>query len=226
MRKSELIRVGFAGLVVGLLLALAALATVAQEIDHTGDLKLGERLFQGTCSGCHGSKGASAISAIPRLSAQVPSFLLFQWSNFKSGARQDQPGHAKMQGIGDREIRAMASYVSAQPVGAPWPSRNPKLRAAGEKLYQSGDYSRKIIACAVCHGKDGAGVNSLTIPSVANQSPLYLVEITHVFQTPVDFHSAIGNGMQIAVMSLTDDDIRAVSDYMASMGARQDSTGK
>lgn len=197
--------------------------SVAAESNNNGDRSAGERLFEGTCSGCHGAKGISMISSIPRLGAQVSSFLLFQWSLFKSGVRPDQPGHAKMKGIGDQEIRSIVSYLSAQPPGPPWPTQNPKLRDAGEKLYQSGEYGRKIIACAVCHAKDGAGVDTLTVPRVANQSPLYLDEILHLFKTPMDFHTPIGNGMHLAVIPLTDEDIKAVSEYMATLGAGKDS---
>lgn len=219
------------GIWFALLMLVLAGGVVVQErnagaIDGSVDRKLGERIFQGTCSGCHGSKGTSITSTIPRLSAQGQNFLLFQWSLFKHGHRHDPPGHAKMKGIGDREIRSIVAYLSAERAGAPWPSKNPALLQAGEKLYQSGDYGRKIIACAVCHGKDGAGVASLTVPRVANQSPDYLVAETRVFKTPVDFGTAIGNGMQLAVAPLTSDDILAVSEYMAGMGTGENSTGK
>jgi cytochrome c553 len=182
------------------------------------DLRRGELLFQATCSGCHGEKGTSMIATIPRLSAQVPSFLILQWSLFQWGVRPDGPGHARMKSVGDADMRAIAAFLNAQKSGPAWPVTDPAARKHGERLYRQGDFNRKIIACAVCHGVTAGGVNALTVPSVANQSPQYLVDITRVFQSPVDFHSAIGNGMKLAVMPLSDADVRAVAVYLSSMG--------
>lgn len=196
----------------------AALMLFSAGAARGDDLRRGELLFQGTCSGCHGEKGASTIATIPRLSAQVPSFLVLQWSLFQWGVRPDGPGHARMKSVGDAEMRAIAAFLSAQKSGPAWPVSDPAARKHGEMLYRQGDFARKIIACAVCHGVTAGGVNALTVPSVANQSPQYLVDITRVFQSPVDFHSAIGNGMKLAVMPLADADVRAVAVYLSSMG--------
>jgi cytochrome c553 len=199
-------------------LALGVLAWVAAGAARADDLRAGELLYQSTCAGCHGVNGTSMIATIPRLGAQVPSFLILQWSHFQWGVRADGPGHARMKNVGDAEMRAIAAFLHAQKSGPAWRIRDPAARKLGEKLYRLGDFERKIIACAVCHGVRAGGVDALTVPAVANQSPRYLVEITRVFQSPVDFHSAIGNGMKLAVMPLSDEDVRAVAEYLSSIG--------
>jgi cytochrome c553 len=118
-------------------------------IDDIGDRKPGGRLFQGTCSGYHVMRGASIIPTSPRLSGQVANFLLFQWSLFKSVVRHDPPGHAKMKGIGDREIRSIASYLSAEQAGAPWPSKNPAI-GNGMQLAVAPLTSDDILAVSEC----------------------------------------------------------------------------
>lgn len=198
--------------------AVVLLACVAARAARADDLRAGELLYQSTCAGCHGANGTSMIATIPRLSAQVPSFLILQWSHFQWGVRADEHGHARMRDVGDAEMRAIAAFLFAQKPGPAWRVRDPAARKLGEKLYRLGDFERKIIACAVCHGVRAGGVDALTVPGVANQSPRYLVEITRVFQSPVDFHSAIGNGMKLAVMPLSDADVRAVAEYLSSIG--------
>jgi cytochrome c553 len=193
-------------------------ACVAAGAARAKDLRDGELLYQSTCAGCHGANGTSMISTIPRLSAQVPSFLVLQWSQYQWGVRPDASGHARMKNVGDAEMRAIAAFLHAQKPGPAWRVTDPASRKLGEKLYRLGDFERKIIACAVCHGVRAGGVDALTVPGVANQSPRYLVEITRVFQSPVDFHSAIGNGMKLAVMPLSDEDVRGVSEYLSSLG--------
>ncbi len=205
-------RLAARGFAVVLLTCLVAGAASAD------DLRAGELLYQSTCAGCHGANGTSMIATIPRLGAQVPSFLVLQWSHFQWGVRADGPGHARMKNVGDAEMRSIAAFLHAQKPGPAWRVTDAALRKHGEKLYRLGDFERKIIACAVCHGVRAGGVDALTVPGIANQSPHYLVEVTRLFQSPVDFHSAIGNGMKLAVMPLSDDDVRAVSEYLASMG--------
>ncbi|WP_189402765.1 cytochrome c [Arenicella chitinivorans] len=70
-----------------------------------GDTVLGYKVFQGTCSGCHGAEGQGnpALHA-PRIAGLAPDYLLRQFKHFQTGVRGANPE--------DRYGRQMAMMAS------------------------------------------------------------------------------------------------------------------
>lgn len=87
-------------------------------------LELGERLYRAgdaelgvaACAACHGPDGSGNDPAgFPALSGQHGEYTLRQLELFRSGERSNDPGgmmRTTMERLTDRELQALASYVS------------------------------------------------------------------------------------------------------------------
>jgi cytochrome c553 len=83
----------------------------------------------------------------------------------------------------------------------------------GEALVKTGG-NGKTIACTACHGANLQGVGD--IPGIAGRSP------SQMARQLIDFRDGARNGplaalMKLPVSKLTDDDIVAITAYLASL---------
>lgn len=67
------------------------------------------------CQTCHGRDGASAASDIPNLAGQKHAYLVKQLTAFKDGSRKSELMRNVAAQLNDTDIRALATYWSAQP---------------------------------------------------------------------------------------------------------------
>jgi len=102
----------------------AGQALRARASDIEGDAAAGRRLyFNGrraiaACATCHGTV-APVLEGAPRLLGQHGAYLAKQLQDFRRGARRnDADGvmHRIAQALAESEIRALAAFLSAQPV--------------------------------------------------------------------------------------------------------------
>ena len=84
--------------------------------------------------------------------------------------------------------------------------------AKGESLVKTGN-SGKTLTCAICHGEGLKGMGQ--VPRIAGISPVYLARQLYNFQSGQSAGPASGM-MKTVVDKLTDDDILAISAYVAS----------
>lgn len=85
--------------------AYLANLTPSSSTASAGDAQLGYKIFQGTCSGCHGAEGQGnpALHA-PRIMGLESDYLLRQFTHFQTGVRGANPT--------DRYGRQMAMMAS------------------------------------------------------------------------------------------------------------------
>lgn len=69
-------------------------------------------------------------------------------------------------------------------------------------------------SCVTCHGKDGIGL-SPGFPNIAGQKSIYMIEQLKHFRDG----KRQGETMNIITESLTDDDIRTISEYYEAQPA-------
>lgn len=181
-----------------------------------GNAAKGQTLSQ-RCVGCHGPAGNSTNPQTPRLAGQIPSYLGFQLTVLRSGQRPSPVMNAIAKTLTDQDIADLTAYFSAQSLGPAWPISDAKLRTAGQKLYNEGDVKRDLIACAICHGSNGRGVNANSIASITHQSPDYFVKIMKEFAGIPDFGVPPPNAMHIIAAKLGDADLSALAEYIKSM---------
>ena len=172
-------------------------------------------LVNNACSKCHGEYGVSISPLFPILAAQLPGYIEAELKLFRLRGRSDPRGRAFMWGISrgltDEQIKGVAQYFSKQPAIKGAGTSNPALADKGKVMYENGAPDRDIEACTVCHGHSGEGVN--TQPRLAGQHPDYVS--IQMFQYRKGLRE--NKVMQHVTEKMTDDEIAAVVDYVATL---------
>lgn len=206
--------------VTGLILAFAATAHAESKPDELlhqlggGDIAAG-RVKSAThlCQECHNADGNSTSAAVPKLSGQSATYLFKQLKNFQSGERDHPTMNAMAAGIGDRDLADIAAYFSSQTrmLGS-----GAKQIAIARELFANGDWKRNIIACKTCHGANGRGNGNPAYPVIGGQQQLYAREQLLNWRSGQRKNSE-GEVMNGVARSLTDAEIEALAEYIASL---------
>ena len=167
-----------------------------------------------TCQSCHGAGGAAPIHPeYPRLAGLQAEYITKQLNDFKSGRRKSPIMVAFVADLTDDQIKGIAAYYNAQkPVAGD--SRRPELMEAGRVIFKDGIVDTGIPACAGCHLEDGSGTTRF--PRVAGQQAEYSYREMKKFNT-AERDNDRGLAMQSVTLKMTDKEMRAVAEYMATL---------
>ena len=152
------------------------------------------------CLGCHGSEGVSNSPMWPNLAGQSRTYIEIQLKKFKSGQRSNSSMNAIAKDLSDADIQNLAAYFASLPS---------KSAGGDASLVASG--KEKAAMCMGCHGKDFKGNGQF--PKLAGQHPNYLSKQLHDFKSG----DRKGGPMNGIVQSLSDDDIKAIAEYLGSL---------
>lgn len=175
----------------------------------------------GACFQCHGMDGKGDAAAIfPRLSDQVYKYLYDSLKDYASGIRQNPVMTPIAKALTDQQMRDVSAYYAAQKsVEYPPPPRvDPHLLQHGAALAAVGNAERRVQGCINCHGPDGGGLPP-TYPYLAGQYAAYLEAQLRAWKTGERKGDGFGIMENIA-KRLTDEEIRAVSQYYAAIRPR------
>jgi cytochrome c553 len=164
------------------------------------------------CVSCHGAAGNSTIVANPKLAGQIENYVYKQLVDF-TGPDRNNPvmtTYAKM--LTDAEKKNVAAYLGAQQP-KPGAAKNKDTLELGKKIYRGGIADRGVAACASCHGATGAGL-PIQYPRLAGQHQDYTVAQLVSFRTGARKNSA---PMSTLAKRLSDDEMKAVADYIAGL---------
>jgi cytochrome c553 len=172
-------------------------------------------LVANTCSQCHGDRGISTAPLFPNLAAQDKDYLIAQLHNFRDHKRGDAHAQAYMWGmagpLSDDVIDDIAAYFAALPPAKGSADLDSAEVADGKKIFDNGIDSENVPACSACHGADAAG--TATIPRLAGQHREYLATQILAFRTNERDNPVMHGNVE----HMTDDQIRAVAAYLASL---------
>ena len=191
---------------------VALLLAAATALADDAGLERARKIVSGSCFLCHGTHGESAAELFPRLAAQNADYIARQLANFKSGARPSSVMQPMVAALTPEEMKALGRYFSIQK-SEPHPTSDPKLAAQGMLVYRQGGAATQAAACIGCHGERGQG--SASLPSLAGQIASYLVAQMRNFasrERPLD-----GAAMHGIASHMTDDEIRAVAEYLSGL---------
>ena len=134
-----------------------------------------ERL--GACISCHGKEGRTINAEyLPRIAGKPAGYLFNQLMNFRDGRRNNTAMSHLLQPLSDAYLREIAEYFSALELPYPAPQSavaSAEILRRGEALVLRGDASRKLPACAACHGLPLTGVTP-AIPGLLGLPGAYL----------------------------------------------------
>lgn len=193
-------------------LAMSASAADAPAAPAKPDLAKGSASYGTVCAACHGADGNSSVPLQPTLAQQHPEYLVKQLLEFKSGVRKDpiMVGFAGM--LSEQDARNIAAWLATQKE-KPGFAKEKDLVMLGEKIFRGGMQDRHIPACAGCHSPNGAGIPS-QYPRLSGQHAEYTAKQLAAFRD-----GSRGNSVAMHDISryLTDQEIKAVSDYIAGL---------
>lgn len=196
-----------------LALSLAAPASANEPAAKPkADLAKGQALSTSVCAACHTNDGSRGSPANPILQGQHPEYLVKQLTEFKSGKR----ANAIMQGmaapLSEEDMRNVAAFYASKQA-KPGFAKHKDTVALGEKIYRAGIADKQVPACAGCHGPSGAGIPA-QYPRVGGQHADYLDAQLKAFRDKKRLNNA---PMQAIAARMNDEEIAAVSDYIAGL---------
>jgi cytochrome c553 len=201
-------------------LMLPAVAVAQEAAPAKLDLAKAQQTATQICAACHGPDGNSATPANPNLAGQHADYITLQLAHFKAGIRVNAIMQGMVANLSDEDMRALGVYFSQQkPKGLT--AKDPALVKVAQKIYRGGDQVTGLPACAACHSPTGAGIPK-NYPRVAGQYADYTYAQLKAFKNGergADKAGKDANGRIMAAIAekLSDDQMKAVADYIAGL---------
>jgi cytochrome c553 len=178
------------------------------------------------CIRCHGLDGAGDPSgAFPRLSNQSGWYLYQTLQDYALDVRNSAIMQPIAKALTPKEREDVAAYYGSI-IGAPFPPR-PEADAStlqtGGAIAAVGIPRQGVPACNGCHGERGMG-NGPVYPYLAGQFAPYLEQQLRLWKNEKRGGDPMNIMMSIA-KAMSDEQIRAVSVYYASVRPRESSAG-
>ncbi len=207
-----------------LFVALLAVSSIAGAADTAKVVKAdpakGETIYTNgdasrnipACVSCHGAAGNSTIVQNPKLSAQHEAYTYKQLANFKTPERNNAIMTGIAKALTEDEMHNIAAWLDKQ-APKPGAAKNKATIDLGKKIYRGGIAEKNVPACASCHGANGTGIPA-QFARLAGQHQEYTNAQLMAFRAGNRKNSA---QMTTIAKRLSDDEMAAVSDYIAGM---------
>ncbi len=202
-----------------LALALSVIAAISSPAQAEGNVEAGKAKSL-VCAACHNVDGNSMIDMYPKIAGQHATYIEKQLHDFRSAmqtggkeGRMDPIMGGMTAALTDQDIKDLSAYFASQAQSVTPVENVPEL---GEKLYKGGDMSRGITSCMACHGPDGKGSELAGFPNIGGQHANYIkIQLTK-FRDGTR-NNDLNGMMQDIAKKLNDEDIQALSSYIASL---------
>jgi cytochrome c553 len=203
------------------LLAVSSMAGAAEEAKVVkADPAKGETIYTSgdaarnipACVACHGAAGNSTIVQNPKLSAQHDPYTYKQLMNFRTPERTNPIMSPIAKALTEQDMHNIAAWLDKQE-SKPGAAKNKNSIDLGKKIYRGGIAEKNVPACASCHGATGGGIPA-QFARLAGQHQEYTGAQLTAFRA-----GARNNSPQMTTIAkrLSDDEIAAVSDYIAGL---------
>lgn len=179
-----------------------------------------EKIDSERCQECHGIDGQGAGHAngpegkFAKLAGQDAAYLVKQMQDFRSGARKHDQMAIMARSVSDEDVRDISAYFASLPAmkGEPDP-KAAATSAIGQRLYEQGDATRGVLACASCHSAQAQG--PALAPRIAGQEWRYLDKQLRDWRSG-DRKNSPDGVMNKALAPLSDAEIEALATHLAS----------
>ena len=167
---------------------------------------------------CHDSSGQNTskgpLNKFATLSGQLPGYIIKQVQDFKFNRRHYEFMTMMASTLSEVDLADIAAYFGT---GSKMHSDEGIASPLAQKLFQQGDPSRHIIACVSCHGESGKGVSvgAQIYPTIGGQQWSYLEQQLRDWRSG-ERKNSVGGVMNSETKALTDEEIVALSHYIAS----------
>jgi len=202
---------------------LAQTALAAEEAKPAAgapDLARAQQIVSQVCGACHGADGNSPASANPSLAGEPAQYITLQLAHFKAGIRQSPIMQPMVGQLSDADMVSLGAFFAQQkPKGQT--ARDPASVKVAEKLFRGGDMANAVPACSACHIANGVGI-AKNYPRLAGQHADYTYAQLQAFKSGQRGNDKEGKDVNGRVMAsiasrLTDEQMKAVADYVAGL---------
>ena len=172
------------------------------------------------CASCHGMEGAgNSAGGYPALAQLPQAYFTKQIADFKSGTRTNAVMSPIAKALTPEDAEAAASFYSGltRPQ-SPSASADAGVIARGENLAINGAWDRGLPACFKCHAPGGTGV-APSFPALAGQHVGYTISQLQAWKSGARTNDPLLL-MKTVAEKLSEDDMRAVAAYLATLGAQ------
>lgn len=171
------------------------------------------------CASCHGVDGAgNAEAGFPVLAQLPPAHFTKQIADFKAGTRVDPIMTPIATAMSAQDIEASAQHYASQArPKTEATTADPTVVARGRNLAVNGAWDRDVPPCFKCHAVDGFGIEP-SFPPIAGQHAAYTVSQLKGWKTGARSNDPQGL-MKTVAEKLTDEEIQAVAEYLATIGS-------
>jgi cytochrome c553 len=190
-----------------MLLLAAVVSLPVQRPSAAADVAAGQEKAK-VCVACHGQNGVSSMPGVPSLAGQQDQFLQWQLVFFRSGRRPNPAMAPLVAELTDEDVVNLGAYFH----GLPYSTKR-AADAPNPGLAAKGKTATAQHRCASCHKDDFRGERAAA--AIADQREDYLVKAL------TDYRSGTRPSVGVAAMteaaaSLSDEDIAAISYYLAT----------
>ena len=168
------------------------------------------------CVACHGEDGNSAVPMFPKLAGLQENYIIKQLKEFMSGQRKSDVMAPIVANLKPEDLAPLAAHFSGQKPKSGEP-RDPALVETGRNFYQDGNEDSGVPACIGCHQPQAIG--HTLYPRLAGQHPEYLIQQLKSFAAG-DRSNDVSRYMRVIAKRMTDQEMKAVAEYIASLGAK------
>lgn len=168
------------------------------------------------CVACHGMDGNGTEPSnpeFPKIAAIQSVYLLKQLNDFKSGKRKSDIMTGIVAELSAEDMSNLAQYFAGQK-NAPAVVNLPDLLETGKKYYFEGNSDVGVPACSGCHQPDARGTDKY--PHLAGQHSAYVYQQLKRFASS-ERENDRGLVMQSLAMRMTEQEMKAVSEYIMSL---------
>ena len=197
---------------------------IALQVFAKGDVESGATKVA-ACAGCHGNDGNSMVPAWPKLAGIGEKYIFQQLLLIKNKERVIVEMTGLLDASTEQDLWDMAAYYNKQRrslsgaeeielVNVSDPS---EALALGEKVYRAGNLKSGVAACTGCHAPSGSGNNPAGYPALGGQHADYIEKQLLAYRRGERRSGANAQIMQGVAQYLSDDEIKAVANYIAGL---------
>lgn len=168
------------------------------------------------CARCHGTDGLGrGLGVFPKVASQQREYLAASLEAYARGKRHSGLMEPVAAGLGLDEMREIADYYARQPGSGSGPVNDAALVEEGRSIATRGRPDSLVPRCAECHGPGVA--RNPNYPRLAGQYARYLELQLTLFKNEHRGGTPYADIMRRVAGQLTDEQIKAVSAYYASL---------
>lgn len=184
-----------------------------------GDALLGkDKADSERCFECHGQDGQGQGHSngpegkFAKLAGQFPEYMLKQLQDLRAGKRKHDQMAIMARSVEEEDQRDILAYFASLPR---MKGEGGGTDMPGARLFQLGDPSRGVLACASCHGERGQGLGAAQGPIVGGQEWKYLEKQMQDWRSGFRKNDPTGVMNKVS-QALTDAEIQSLADYLAA----------